>query len=276
MSSTRLMSSTRFMSSPRVGTLLLLATLIAPGLRAQSVADPAVGLDTLVASAEKNLRDGELQIAESLYRSVLMSGWMLIGTLRVDDDRLADARDAFLRASTSAVDAKAAHESLARVHLRMGEAARAVTILTRLSVTNPKDIQIHRLLAQALIANGQPDQAVQELEEAHGAAPEDPELTFTLATGYLRLKKVDVAERLFKEVAAARPLPQTYVLIGRAYRDAGEYERARAALETALKLDPRVRHAHLYLGTLEVMVTGATRFDRAIDEFQRELDVVPG
>src|SRR5207245_9505908 len=95
-------------------------------------------------------------------------------------------------------------------------------------------------------------------------------------TGYLRSKKVEIAERVFNEVAGARPLPQTYVLIGRAYRDAGEYDRARATLGTALKLNPRVRHAHLYLGTLEVMANGITRIDAAIGQFQKELALFPG
>ena len=46
----------------------------------------------------------------------------------------------------------------------------------------------------------------------------------------------------------ARPIPQTHVLIGRAYRDAGEYERARAELQRPLAQDPGVRRAHYYLG----------------------------
>ena len=53
---------------------------------------------------------------------------------------------------------------------------------------------------------------------------------------------------LFAQALAARPLPQLHVLIGRAYRDAGEYERARTHFRSALSQDPRVRHAHYYLG----------------------------
>ena len=91
---------------------------------------------------------------------------------------------------------------------------------------NPRDLQIRKLLAQALVANGQTSEAVQELEEAYAGAPDDVELAFTLALGYLRLKKVDLAERLFAKILQARPIPQTHVLIGRTYRDFGEYERA--------------------------------------------------
>src|SRR5438067_1149322 len=110
--------------------------------------------------------------------------------------------------------------------------------------------------AQARVATRQPEQAVQPREEAHAAAPADLETTFALASGYLQVKKVDAAGRLFDVVAAARPIPQTYVLIGRAYRDADQYDRARGALEKALAMDSRVRHAHYYLGTLAVRAEG--------------------
>ena len=83
----------------------------------------------------------------------------------------------------------------------MREAAQAVEILTRLVGKNPKDLQTRQLLAQALVVNGQTQQAVQELEEAHASAPEDLELAFTLASGYLRLKRIDQADRLFAEIA---------------------------------------------------------------------------
>ena len=257
------------------GALAVLALIVAAPCHAQSAPDPAAALERMAAAAETGLRQGELQIAESHYRSALMAGWMLIGALRIDERRFAEARDAFVHASTSAVDAKAALRSLSIVHLEMGEAARAVSILTRLAGTNPKDVQTRRLLAQALVANGQPDQAIQELEEASGATPSDLELKFALASLYLQRKTVNVAERLFAELTKARPLPQTYVLIGRTYRDAGQYDRARGALETALKLDPRVRRAHYYLGTIAVLAQGVTRLDEAIAEFRQELRLAP-
>src|SRR3989441_1224781 len=242
---------------------------------AQTASDPLVALDVNMSAAEDSLQAGELQMAESRYRSALAAGWMLMGALRVAERRLPDARDAFLRASTSASDANLALQSLAVVYLQMGDAASAVAILTRRAGANSSDVRNRRLLAQALIANGQAEEAVQELEETAHARPDDPEITYALASGYLRLKKVDAAERLFGEVAKARPLPETYVLIGRTYRDAGQYDRARRALATALQMDPRVRRAHYYLGTVAVMAEGVTHLDDAIAEFQQELRLAP-
>ena len=257
-----------------ITTALLVAMVSASA--AQTPSDPTYAVDVNIAAAEESLGAGELEMAESRYRAALVAGWMLIGALRISDHRLADARDAFVRASTSVVDADPALQALAVVHLQMNDAASAVAILTRLAAANPADVQTRRLLAQALVVNGHPEEAVQELEETAHANPDDPEIKFALASGYLRLEKLDAAERLFEEVLKARPLPETYVLIGRTYRDAGRYDRARRALAAALKLNPRVRRAHYYLGTVAVMADGVTRLDEAIAEFQQELKLDPG
>src|SRR5690348_3819281 len=74
---------------------------------AQTASDPLAAVDVQMSAAEDSLRAGELQIAESRYRSALAAAWMLMGALHATDHRLADARDAFQRASTSAFDASA-------------------------------------------------------------------------------------------------------------------------------------------------------------------------
>ena len=238
-------------------------------------ADPLATLDETVAAAERSLRDGERQLAESRYRSALKEGWMLIGALAAADGQFSEAVEAFRRASTSTADAADALRALAIVHLQRGQPRDAVSVLSELVTRQPIDTSIRRLLAQALAAAGEPQEAVQQLEEARGSAPDDLELGFALASGYLQLKKIEAAERLFATIVAARPIPQTDVLIGRAYRDAGQYGRARDWFEAALQKDPRVRHAHYYLGTLAVRPDGVLDLDIAITEFQRELAIAP-
>jgi tetratricopeptide (TPR) repeat protein len=200
---------------------------------------------------------------------------MLAGALHIAAGELPEARDAFQHASQAVAGSDAAYRSLARVHMQMGKPADAVTILTRLSVRDPKDLLSRRLLADALAANGQHGEAVQTLEEAHATAPEDPEIRFLLAAAYLKSKKLDAAARLFDMVAAARPIPQTWVLIGRTYRDFRIFDRARAALNKALELDPATRRAHYYLGTLAGLSGGDIPLEEAIREFRAELKLTP-
>jgi tetratricopeptide (TPR) repeat protein len=238
--------------------------------------DPLAALDRTIASAEESLRIGERQIAESRYRTALLESWMMLGAIHVANGNFADARRAFERASSSAVENAAALQSLAIVQLRLGEPEAALTTLTRVASVSPRDAQIRLTIAQALVAAGKAAESVQALEEAQAIAPEDPELMFAVGVGYLRIKKEQVADALFARVAAARPLPETYVLIGRTYRDFRQFERARAALQHALKMDPRARRAHYYLGTTSLMEVGEVRLEEAIAEFRLELKVAPG
>jgi tetratricopeptide (TPR) repeat protein len=259
--------------------VLLLACSGTSGVTAaqpRAAVDPLASVDRTIAQAEAALRAKEFQVAESHYRAAIAEGWLVIGSLAAADGRLADARDAFARASTLTVDAGPALRALAIVHLQLGDSEPALDILTRLTRSAPRDMALRRLLAQALVAAGRPAEAVQELEEARGTNPDDLELTFLLASGYLRLKKMDVAERLFVQLTRARPIAETHVLVARTYRDAGEYARARRELDTALKLNPRVPRAHYYLGTMDIMTEGIARLEPAIASFERELKISPG
>jgi tetratricopeptide (TPR) repeat protein len=254
---------------------LLLGTLVPAGAAAQPTTDPLATLQATMVSAEASLKDGELQVAESQYRAALMQGWMLIGGAAGAEGRLADARQAFERASTSAAQPREALHQLAAVYLQEREAAVAINILTKLVARDPKDVGSRRLLAQALASSGQPKQAVGELEKALQLQPDDPELKFVLASGYLRIKNAEEAERLFVELAKARPMAETYVLIGRTWRDAGEYARARAALQKAIAMNPRVGRARYYLGTVALREEGVVRLDEAIADFEQELKIQP-
>jgi tetratricopeptide (TPR) repeat protein len=235
---------------------------------------PAAELARAIDRAEAALRDGETQIAESRFRTALLEGWLVRGALDVADGRLEDAAAAFRRAASSAVETRRPKVSLAAVHLRRGEAAEAVEELRGLVSAHPADGTVRRLLAQALIAAGQPEEAIQELEELYAAAG-DPETAFSLATGHLRHGRLERAETLLEEIARGRPAPETWVLIGRTYRDSQRWERARAALETALGIDPRARRAHFYLGTIELLAHGVSRYTEAAERFAAELRIAP-
>lgn len=256
---------------------LLLGGLLVSEAAAQTASDPADTLQRAIASAESSLAKGDLKTAERLYREALFEAWMLKATLARVDGRRPAARDALRNASLFRVESAAALRSLAIAELQMGEHAPALDILAELAKQSPKDPEILRLLARALGATGQFELAAQKLNEASVIASDDLEQTFLIANEYLWLKKPEAAEPLFARLVAGRPIPQTRVLIGRSYRDAGEYERARAELRAALAQDPSVRRAHYYLGMVLLADTtrGPDRFDEAVAEFRQELTLAP-
>jgi tetratricopeptide (TPR) repeat protein len=230
-----------------------------------------------MAEAETSLQKGELQAAEARYREALFEGWILTAPLLKLERRTAEAKQAVEQAALFVPEHRDAQHALANALLGMDEPARAAVILEGLAVKDARDGETRRLLARALAASGQRDAAAARLAEAGALASDDPELAFLVATDFLWLQKVDEAERLFARVLEARPIPQTRVLIGRAWRDAGEYDRARAALRAALDQDPRVRRAHYYLGMvlLADARTGPSRLEQAGAEFREELKLAP-
>ena len=273
----RMLAHARHNPSPVVlrSLVVSLCWLSAPAWARAPQADPLAGLDRAIAAAEAGLRENETQMAESRYRTAIAEGWMVTAALDAADGQLESARDAVRRATESTADYEAAGQMLAMLHLQLGDPDAAVRVLTPLIASDAANSRLRRLLAQALSAAGKVSEAVQTLEEAHAGAPDDAELAFQLAAGYVRLKRYDAADRLFATLAAARPMPETWILIGRTYRDAGEYDRARTAFETALGRNPKVRRAHYYLGTIIVMSEARLRMDEAVAQFSQELALDP-
>jgi tetratricopeptide (TPR) repeat protein len=233
----------------------------------------AAAIDAALAAAEESLRDGEPQVAESRYRSVLETGWLVLGELAWSTGDPEAARTAFARAAGATVDHRRASTAQALAELETGRDDAARQRLQGLLAEDPSDLAVRRLLAEALAAAGRHEEALQELDEARALAPEDPELLFSLGIASLRAGQIEAAEARFEELFRRRPIPATRVLLGRTYRDFGEYERARRELRRALELDPRTPRAHLYLGTLHLLAEGRAELDQAIAELERELEL---
>ena len=222
-----------------------------------------------LAEAENMLRRDEPQAAESWYREALLEGWLLLGDLHRAAGAPAEAETAYERALVAALEARRPLLALA------GDPEAAADHLRRLLARSSGDGRAVRLLARAFNASGQPEMAVQQLERAVESTPEDVESRFALASGYLRLERPDAAERLFREVAEERPIPQTWILIGRTYRDYSEYGKAREALERAIEEEPQVPRARFYLGTVELLDRGRGAVEMAIDHFEEERRISP-
>jgi len=149
----------------------VLAVAAGPAALAAQENELLLSLKKMIAAAEEGLRTGELQVAESRYRTALLQGWLVLGELHVSDGRLPDARHAFERASESVVDDAPAVQALALVQMQLGDAEPALASLTRLTKTTPRSVPVRVTLAQALVAAGKPEEAVQELEYAHTVDP---------------------------------------------------------------------------------------------------------
>ncbi len=262
---------------PRALPLALLGCVLVgtPLAGEKAPTESAAVLTRALTEAERGLAAGELEIAESRYRTALLEAGLLLGAAEASLGNLDEARAAFEQTTRVAVETRRGRLSLALILIEQGESGQAVGLLRRVVGAHPGDFAARRLMARALMAEDRVDEAVQELAELAEMAPGDLENLYLLARGHLIQQRPEAAAADFARLAEARPIAETHVLIGRTYRDFEAYGRAREALETALALDPRVRRAHYYLGTVELFDRGQALLESAMRHFEQELELYP-
>ncbi|MDX1644748.1 MAG: tetratricopeptide repeat protein [Thermoanaerobaculia bacterium] len=241
----------------------------------EPTADLTTRFDRALGEASTAIGREEPQIAESRLRTALLEGWLLLGRIEQAAGNLDDARHAFDKASSVSVELRRPRLASAGLALRTGELDRAIQLLRQVVGADPGDLEARRMLASALATAGQMELAIQELEELTALSAGDLETSYMLATAYLKSDRLEAADELFAALARERPIPATWVLIGRTYRDYDEYERARDALRTALELDPETRRANFYLATVELLTRSQDGIPAAIDLLQKELAIAP-
>lgn len=255
---------------------LVLATLLPSRVVAAVGSDPAAALVRAVASAQRSLREGELETAESRYRSALLEGWLLMGELETVEGRLPQALQAFRTASTSAVETRRALQAQAAAHLRMGETAPAVDILTRLARRNPQDAQIRRLLAQALAAGGHPQPEAQPEKDTRAkAVGSRDDGTTTAVTPTIAASAVTALpppQRLELERRVKTELVRAYLNLGVIQTQGQRFSRAAELFDQAAAIDPDFPQVQYSLGVARF---NARQFDKAAGPLGRALAATP-
>jgi len=129
-------------------------------------------------------------------------------------------------------------------------------------------------LAAALIANDNPDQAVQCCRRALEEAPQHPGALYNLGTAFNRMNDFDAALPALREAVRLQPdfLPARANL-GQALRGVGDLEAARRELEAVLERDPS--HANA-LFNLANVCHEAGDYARSDELFARALERAPG
>ena len=167
-STSRIARTVRRVSSRSAVTVLAglcVAGFAAARLHADEGADPAAAVERAIAAAEESLRAASARSRRSHYRTALLEGWLLLGALEAAEGQLPEAREAF--------GARPGRRSRRGARSRRSPSPTSSSGSTQGSghpgppgARHPKDLETRRLLAQALVPHGQPEQAVQELEEA--------------------------------------------------------------------------------------------------------------
>lgn len=118
--------------------------------------------------------------------------------------------------------------------------------------------------AQGLMAHGDLDGALKRIERFLSSSPQDAEGRFTRGLILVKQNKSADAIKAFTELTRDYPqLPEPYNNLAVLYAQNGDYEKARDALEAALKTNPAYATAHENLGDIYAALAGAA-YNRAL------------
>lgn len=118
--------------------------------------------------------------------------------------------------------------------------------------------------AQALLKQGDLDGALKRVDRFLSSNPQDAEGRFTRALILVKQSKTADAIKAFTDLTRDYPqLPEPYNNLAVLYAQAGDYNKARDALEAALNTNPSYATAHENLGDIYAALAGAA-YNRAL------------
>ncbi len=131
-----------------------------------------------------------------------------------------------------------------------------------------------------LIRNGQTEQAAARVESALANKPNDAQLRFLRGVVQIEQRKINDAIVTFQRMTEDFPeLPEPYNNLAVLYAGQGQYDKARAALELAIRTHPSYATAHENLGDVYTKMasasyTKALQLDAGNNAAQVKLNVI--
>ncbi len=117
---------------------------------------------------------------------------------------------------------------------------------------------------QRLLRAGQLDQALQRADAFLASRPRDAQMRFLKGLIFTEQKKTQDAINIFQKLTEDFPeLPEPYNNLAVLYAGQGQYDKARGALELAIRTDPRYATAYENLGDVYAKLASQA-YDRAL------------
>jgi tetratricopeptide (TPR) repeat protein len=165
---------------------------------------------------------------------------LLMGASFLQQQNIAEARKAFTRTLELEPDNLTAVEQLVNLDLGEKKYAAAIQRAQEHVDKNPKLLEPRLLLANALIVQGDNQQAEAALFKAIELQPESPDAHLMLAQLYVNSKQNDKALAQLNIVIAKTPkTPLALMLAGEIHQDEKDYPAAADAYEKLLEVNPK-------------------------------------
>ena len=175
-----------------------------------------------------------------------------------------------------AADARVGH-LLGVAHYHANEPLRAIELLTgavdRLPPASIEKVEATQVLGLALYLSGRVADALPYLERTREAAPDNPELAYVLGMAYIQTRQLEKARQAWARTYGVAPASAAaHLLTAQMMIRAQLDDLADAELRLAQKQDPRLPHVHYLLGQTALF---RGQLDDSIALFRKELEINP-
>jgi len=203
-------------------------------------------------------------------RLIELDQWLTQAAQAQREGRAQDAVRLYQQVISRRPDTEDAYRKLALVHWRSGRAAEAISTLEAALTQGITQSEVRIKLAQYLAESGQPQRAIELLEQMTG---DDPDALIGLGNAYLAAGKTREALAAFDRLLTIDPNHAlAHENIGVTHLRGGNIPAAEAALRRAVSLDAGLSGAWTALGVL-LSTTG--RHEEALKAWQQALTADP-
>jgi len=166
------------------------------------------------------------------------------------------------------------YEQLGGAYLGLKQYDKAIDQLQRAREAAPNDVRLARLQAEALHENGQLDRGVGVLEELLSRANPQPSAYSALAELYVNAGRIPQALGVLDRAAAKLPGDTSVAFeLGATLERQKHYEEALRVFERVIASDPRHAQALNYLGYL--LANRGERLQESVNYIKRALEIDP-
>jgi tetratricopeptide (TPR) repeat protein len=194
---------------------------------------------------------------------------ILLAGMTIDGMAQAPTSNASISTSSPAMSV-----AQARTLLGAGKIDEAIKMLTTLASDKPEPAGAEATLGKAYYDKQEYETAVSHLELALKQNPNDPESTQLLGISYDLLGHLQQAIPYLEKVQSSMPEPDptgSYIL-GRAFLDTRQFDKARIAFARMFSVSPQSAAAHLLLAK---MMMREQFEEKAVPELQKALQIDP-